>query len=152
MADLETLKGLALRFSRARSPNRRLDYELFCVFSPSNEGGFWDPQEGNEFTSTGPMRHCARLALSALIAQAEQGLPMADKRACRICGETDPYPASLCLAKLSGCAERDKPCQYSVEGQARFAASMEVAAEQGIAAFKAAAAHGAKIREGDHGA
>ncbi len=76
---------------------------------------------------------------------------MAENRPCTICGETDPHPASLCLAKITGCAERDKPCQYSVEGQARFAASMEVAAEQGVAAFKAAAAHGAKIREDDRG-
>lgn len=50
---------------------------------------------------------------------------MAENRPCTICGETDPYPASLCLAKITGCAERDKPCQYSVEGGERLRAAME---------------------------
>lgn len=43
---------------------------------------------------------------------------------CAICGETDPLPASLCLAVLTGCAVRGEPCQYSVEGQARTRAAM----------------------------
>lgn len=77
---------------------------------------------------------------------------MTDKRTCWICGETDPYPASFCLAKLSDCAEPGKPCQYSVEGQARLAAAMEEEAELWRVAFEAAAAHGVKIREADrHG-
>ncbi len=44
---------------------------------------------------------------------------------CAICGETDPLPASLCLAQLTGAgAERGKPCQYSVEGQERTRQAM----------------------------
>jgi len=77
---------------------------------------------------------------------------MAENRPCTMCGETDPYPASLCLAKLTGCAERSKPCQYSVEGQARLTAAMDASAEHWRAAFEEAAAHGAKIREASHGA
>ena len=72
---------------------------------------------------------------------------MTDQRTCRVCGETDPYPASFCLAKLSGCAEPGEPCQYSVQGQAHLTASMEASAERWRLAFEAAAAHGAKIRE-----
>lgn len=77
---------------------------------------------------------------------------MTDKRTCRICGETDPYPTSFCLAKLSGCAEQGKSCQYSVEGQARLTVAMEAEAERWRVAFEAAAAHGAKMRETSHGA
>ena len=46
-------------------------------------------------------------------------MPEAEQR-CSICGETDPMPSSMCLAKLAGCAEPDKPCQYSVEGCERL--------------------------------
>lgn len=73
MGDVNALKDLLRRLERARKPDRRLDYELFRLFSPMDEANPWDPQEHNKFTSTGPMRHCTRLALSALIAQAEQG-------------------------------------------------------------------------------
>lgn len=40
---------------------------------------------------------------------------------CPICGETAPEPASLCIPRLVGSAERDKPCDYSREAEARFA-------------------------------
>ena len=44
---------------------------------------------------------------------------------CPYCGETDPLPASLCLAQLTGAgAERGKPCQYSIEGQERTRQAM----------------------------
>lgn len=72
MRDVERLQDLLSRLGRVRKPDRRLDYELFRLFSPPDEGGFWDPQERNEFTSTGPMRHCTRIALEALIAQAQE--------------------------------------------------------------------------------
>jgi hypothetical protein len=44
---------------------------------------------------------------------------------CPICGETDPLPASFCLAQLTRAgAEHGKPCQYSVEGQERTRQAM----------------------------
>lgn len=73
MADLETLKGLLRRVSLARQQDRRLDYELFCVFAEADDSNPWDPHSQNRFTQTAASRRCARLALSALIAQAEQG-------------------------------------------------------------------------------
>lgn len=40
---------------------------------------------------------------------------------CPICGETAPEPASLCIPRLIRTAETGKPCDYSLEGEARFA-------------------------------
>lgn len=43
---------------------------------------------------------------------------------CPICGETAPEPASLCIPRLVHIAEPGKPCDYSREREARFAAEI----------------------------
>ncbi|WP_124263022.1 hypothetical protein [Methylobacterium sp. XJLW] len=43
---------------------------------------------------------------------------------CPICGETAPEPASLCIPRAVRIAESGKPCDYSREGEARFAAEL----------------------------
>jgi len=40
---------------------------------------------------------------------------------CPICGETAPEPSTLCLRRAAGIAEQGVPCDYSQEGEARFA-------------------------------
>lgn len=40
---------------------------------------------------------------------------------CPICGETVPEPSSLCIPRAVGIAEPGEPCDYSLEGEARFA-------------------------------
>lgn len=40
---------------------------------------------------------------------------------CPVCGETAPEPASLCIPRLIGAAKAGEPCDYSREGEARFA-------------------------------
>lgn len=42
---------------------------------------------------------------------------------CPICGETAPT-AELCIPKLVGIAKPGEPCDYSLEGEARFAAEI----------------------------
>lgn len=49
---------------------------------------------------------------------------MAETTKCPVCGETAPEPAALCIPRLTGRAEADKPCDYSREGEARFAAEI----------------------------
>jgi hypothetical protein len=43
---------------------------------------------------------------------------------CPICGETAPEPASLCIPRLIQAAKPGEPCDYSLEGEARFAAEI----------------------------
>ena len=62
---------------------------------------------------------------------------MASERKCPICGETDPLPAWICLAVLTGDARPGKPCQYSREGHARMHAAMEERSIRFTAAIEA---------------
>lgn len=71
------LTSLLNRVVAAKGSDRRLDYELFCLFSETDRGGLWDPREGNDFTSTPPLRRCAAEALHARIREAKE---MADAR------------------------------------------------------------------------
>lgn len=48
--------------------------------------------------------------------QQEREMP----KKCNVCGETSPYPAWICMFRVMGTAEKDKPCSYSVEGNKRF--------------------------------
>lgn len=78
MADkLTQLSNLLYRVARAKGSDRRLDYELFCLFSEMDRGNLWDPHEGNDFTSSPPLRRCAAEALHARIREAKE---MADAR------------------------------------------------------------------------
>ncbi len=74
---LNTLTSLLHRVSTAKGSDRRLDWELFCLFSEIDRGGLWDPREGNDFTSSPSMRRCAAEALHARIREAKE---MADAR------------------------------------------------------------------------
>ena len=49
---------------------------------------------------------------------------MSDDRMCPVCGETAPEPASLCLRRIARLAVQGEPCDYSIEGEARFAAEI----------------------------
>lgn len=64
--------------------------------------------------------------LSASGAHHYGGAEMGDR--CQICGETAPEPATLCLRRVAGVADRGVPCDYSKEGDARFA--NEIGAEK----------------------
>lgn len=65
---------------------------------------------------------------------------------CAICDETDPMPASICLAKLVGEAETGHPCQYSAEGCERTRVAMERQSERYAPLLEEARAHGAAVR------
>lgn len=45
----------------------------------------------------------------------------AEGASCPVCGETAPEPASLCIPRMIGTAVAGEPCDYSLEGEARFA-------------------------------
>lgn len=74
---LAQLTSLLRRVWIAKGSDRRLDYELFCLFAEMEHGNLWDPREGNDFTSSSPLRRCAAEALHARIREAKE---MADAR------------------------------------------------------------------------
>ncbi len=45
---------------------------------------------------------------------------VADDQRCPVCGETDPWPAWICLPRGMGAAKAGEPCQYSREGHKRM--------------------------------
>lgn len=47
---------------------------------------------------------------------------------CPICGETSPEPVWMCLPRLLGTSEVNKPCDYSQEGEARIAEAFRATA------------------------
>jgi hypothetical protein len=49
---------------------------------------------------------------------------MTEPTKCPICGETAPEPAALCIPRLIRKAKPNQPCDYSREGEARFAAEI----------------------------
>ena len=65
---------------------------------------------------------------------------------CKVCGETDPMPASICLAKLTGGAQIGRPCQYSKEGNERLVAALMKQSERYAPLLEEAKVRGAAIR------
>lgn len=48
---------------------------------------------------------------------------------CPICGETSPEPQWLCVPRMIGSAQINKPCDYSQEGEARVAEALSSPSE-----------------------
>ena len=71
MTDRDALQSLLDRVCASKGSDRRLDYELFRLFTPPNAGGFWDPAEGNDFTMWKAIKCCVVIALRAKIAELE---------------------------------------------------------------------------------
>jgi hypothetical protein len=68
---------------------------------------------------------------------------------CPICGETDPEPAELCLAKALKFATAGEPCEYSVEGQERARRALTRCEQRHImGALRASTKHLYDIEEG----
>lgn len=77
---------------------------------------------------------------------------MGDPVTCPVCGETAPEPSSLCLRRIARLAVQGEPCDYSLEGEARFAAEIGDDNAARINAVLSGSTPALKIEEADRDA